>query len=419
MSAFAYRAGLLHAENVALAVLAENVGTPFYVYSTAQLKTNYKAFADAFTGLNPLVCYAVKANTNQAIIRILAECGAGADVTSAGELERALAAGIRPEKIIYSGVGKRCDEIMAALLAGVHQLNVESIPELRLIAEVAAGLEKTAPVAIRVNPDVAARTYKQTSTGELSTKFGIGMQQLGEAMKLATGPGMAFRGFQVHIGSHVHDYEPFRDTFTRLASLVEEWRAKGVKIGHLDLGGGVGIPYDGQTLAPFSEYAAIVRKTLGGLGCALSFEPGRRLVGDAGILVSRVIYDKPGIGKRFLILDAGMNDLVRPAMYGARHSIIPVRESAAAAEPADVVGPVCETGDLFGEDYRLPGVGAGDLIAILQAGAYGSVMASTYNGRALVPEVLVNGGDYAVIRRRIPITEQMSWEALPPWTKAV
>jgi diaminopimelate decarboxylase len=416
-SAFAYRGGILHVENVSLETIAADVGTPFYVYSTAQLQANYRMFADSFADQNAMICYAVKANTNQAVIRTLADCGAGADVTSVGELERALAAGIHPEKIIYSGVGKRRDEITAALLARVHQVNVESIPELCVIAQVARELKCDAPVAIRVNPDVAARTYKQTSTGELSTKFGIGLAQLDEAMKLATDtPSLRFRGFQIHIGSHVHDYEPFRDAFTKLATLVRAWRAKGIKVEHLDLGGGVGIPYDGQSLPPFSQYAVIVKETVGDLDCALSFEPGRRLVGDAGVLVSRVVYDKQGIGKRFLILDAGMNDLVRPAMYGARHSIIAVREKAGAhASPADIVGPVCGTSDLFGENYCLPGVGADDLIAILQAGAYGSAMASMYNGRVLIPEVLASGSNYALVRRRLSVAEQMSWEALPPW----
>jgi len=419
-SAFTYRNGLLHAENVSLEAIATEVGTPFYVYSTAQLKANYKAFADAFAGQNVLICYAVKANVNLAVIQTLASCGAGADVTSVGELERALAAGIRPEKIIYSGVGKRRDEIEKALLTGVHQFNVESLPELKLIDQVAAELKRKAPVAIRINPNVAARTYKQTSTGELTTKFGIGLAQLDEAMKLATGsPNLNFTGFQVHIGSHVYDYEPFRDAFLKLAELVRTWRAKGFKIMHLDLGGGVGIPYDGQSLPPFSDYASIVLETVGNLGCAISFEPGRRLVGDAGVLVSKVIYDKQSIAKRFLILDAGMNDLVRPAMYGARHSIIPVREGRDVETPlADVVGPVCETSDLFGEDYRLPGVTAGDLVALLQAGAYSSAMSSMYNGRPYIPEVLVSDSKYALVRRRILVAEQMEWESLAPWQAA-
>ncbi len=419
-SAFAYRNGVLHAENVSIEKIAAEVGTPCYVYSTAQLKANYKAFADSFAGMKAMICYAIKANTNLAVTQTLAACGAGADVTSAGELERAVAVGITPDKIIYSGVGKRRDEIEKALSVGVYQLNVESIPELKMIAKVAEQMNRIAPVAIRITPNVAARTYKKTSTGELSTKFGIGFAQLDEAMQIATtSKHLRFSGFQVHIGSHVFDYEPFRDAYRKLAEQVKVWRAKGVKIDHLDLGGGVVIPYDGQSLAPFSDYAKIVKETVGDLGCELSFEPGRRLVGDAGILVSRVVYDKDTPRKRFIILDAGMNDLIRPSMYGARHSIIPVQEKKDTDAPlADVVGPVCETGDLFGEDYQLPGVTADSLVAILQAGAYSSAMSSMYNGRAYVPEVIVSDSQYAVVRRRIPVEEQMGWASLEPWLKA-
>lgn len=422
-NAFSYRNGTLCAENVPLEKIAAEVGTPFYCYSTAQLKNNYRAFTEAFGNQRLMICYAVKANLNQAVIRTLADCGAGADITSLGELERALAAGILPSRIIYSGVGKRRDEIKAALAAGIYQINVESIPELHAISEVAGELKRRAPITLRINPDVAARTYKKTSTGELGTKFGIDLPMLEEAMGLTKSlPNLEFRGFQVHIGSHVYDYEPFREAYVKLAELTWHWRAKGYSINHLDLGGGVGIPYDGQVLAPFSDYAAIVLETLGNLGCELSFEPGRRLAGDAGLLVSQVIYDKQGLSKRFLILDAGMNDLIRPAMYGARHSIVPLRESEDGDAPlADVVGPVCETGDLFGEDYRLPGVGQGDLVAILQAGAYGAVMSSAYNGRPLIPEVLVENASYRVVRRRIAVAEQIQWENCPllPLQKAV
>ncbi len=416
-SAFSYRNGVLCAEAVPLETVAADIGTPCYVYSTEQLKRNYREFADAFRGMQVSIHYANKANANQAVTRVLAECGAGVDITSVGELERAVYAGVKPDKIIYSGVGKRRDEIMAALLAGVYQLNVESIPELRQISEVANELKKRAPIALRVNPDVDARTYKKTSTGEMGTKFGIDHTQVDEAIKLATGlPALDFKGFTVHIGSHVHDYEPFREAYRKLAELVHATRAKGIEVSRLDLGGGVGIPYDGQTLAPFSDYATIVRETVGDLGCALSFEPGRRLAGDAGVLIGRVIYDKQAVTKRFLILDAGMNDLLRPAMYEARHSILPVRENSSAnTVPADVVGPVCETSDSFGADYNLPGVGQGDLVAILQAGAYSAAMSSTYNGRPLIPEVLVSGTQYSVVRRRISVAEQITWESTPPW----
>jgi len=417
LSAFSYQNGTLCAEAVPLETIAAEVGSPCYVYSTAQLKENYNAFADAFKGMDIQIHYANKANANLAVIRTLVECGAGVDITSVGELERALSAGARPEKIIYSGVGKRRDEIMAALLAGVHQLNVESIPELHQISAVAAQLKKRAAIALRINPNVDARTHHKTSTGETGVKFGIDNAQLEEALKLATTlEGLDFKGFTIHIGSHVFDYEPYREAYQKLAEIVRETRAKGIEVSRLDLGGGVGIPYDGQTLAPFSEYAAIVKECIGDLKCEISFEPGRRLVGDAGVLVSRVVYDKQGVSKRFLILDAGMNDLVRPAMYDARHSIIPVREpKRTEALLADVVGPVCETGDLFGADYLLPGVGQGDLIAILQAGAYSASMSSTYNGRALIPEILVSGSHYSIVRRRISIAEQLGWECLPPW----
>ncbi len=418
MDAFSYRAGILCAERVPIDRIVAEVGTPFYCYSSAQLKKNYQDFADAFKGLNATVYYANKANSNLSVIRTFAACGAGADITSVGEMERALAAGMfRHIKLSIPAWAKTPDEIKTALQTDIYQINAESSPELRVIAEIAASLGKPAPIALRVNPDVAARTHKKLATGELGTKFGIDIAQLDEAMKLVAAlPQLDFKGFHVHVGSHTHDYEPFRDAYGKLAQLVHAWRAKGARIERLDLGSGVGIPYDGQKLAPFSEYAAVVKETVGNLGCALAFEPGKRLVGDAGILVSRVIYDKQGHSKRFLILDAGMNDLVRPAMYGARHSIIPVRENHDADAPvADVVGPVCETGDLFGEDYSLPGAGQGDLVAILQAGAYGSAMASSYNGRPLIPEVMVADERFFIVRRRIEVAEQIGWEALPPW----
>lgn len=413
--AFSYQNGVYCAEQVSLARIAAEVGTPFYCYSAARIESNYRAFADSFKGLKTHIFYAVKANPALAVIRTLAALGAGADITSAGELERAVKAGVKPAHIAYSGVGKTRAEITAALQQGVYQLNVESIPELRLIEEVAAASGKKATVTLRINPDVAARTYKKTSTGELGTKFGIDLGQLPEAMALVkTLSHIDFKGFQVHIGSHVYDYEPFREAFLKLAELVRLWRGKGFTIDRLDLGGGVGIPYDGQTLAPFSDYAAIVRETVGDLGCELGFEPGRRIVGDAGVLVASVVYDKQGLNRRFLILDAGMNDLIRPAMYEARHSMVPVKQKTGGGDAgdalADVVGPVCETSDLFGVDYRLPGVGQGDLVAFLQAGAYGATMASNYNGRPLIPEVLVRGDRYTVIRRRVSVAEQLTWE---------
>jgi diaminopimelate decarboxylase len=416
MNAFDYRDDLLCAEAVPLPRIAAEVGTPFYCYSTQQLQKNYRDFAAPFAELRASIHYAIKANANQAAMRTLADCGAGADVTSAGELERALNAGVKPEKIVFNGVGKAKDEITAALLSGIYQINVESIPELRLISQVAVSLNRTATIALRINPDVDARTHKKTSTGHKETKFGIELDHLGEAIRLAKSlPGIELKGLMIHVGSHVYDYAPYQ----KLADIVRVCRDQGVTIERLDLGGGVGIPYDGQKQAPFAEYAAIVREVIGPLDCHVMFEPGRRLVGDAGVLVGRAIHIKEGTVKKFLIIDAAMNDLVRPAMYGARHGLLPVKKHAGAdVAPISVVGPVCETSDLFGEDYLLPPVETGDLVAILQAGAYGSSMASTYNGRALVPEVLVSGTQYAIVRRRLSVAEQIGWETLPSWLTA-
>ena len=420
MKAFDYRNNVLCAEGVPLTKIAAEVGTPFYCYSTQQLQQNYRDFAAPFEGMKATIHYAIKANANQAVIRTLVDCGAGADVTSAGELERALHGGVRPEKIVFSGVGKTRDEIMAALLSGIHQINIESIPELHLISKTASEMGKTAPIAFRINPDVRAKTHEKLATGHKETKFGIELEHMAEAIQLATTlPGLALKGLTVHLGTHIFDYEPFRQVFSKLADMVKICRAQGVPIERVDLGGGVGIPYDGQEKAPFAEYAAIVREIIAPLGCEIAFEPGRRLVGDAGVLVSRVIRVKQGTVKKFLIIDAAMSDLIRPAMYGARHGIIAAKQNAGAeAVPVTVVGSICETSDLFGEDYLLPSMQAGDLVAILQAGAYGSAMSSTYNGRALVPEVLVSGEQYAIVRRRLSVSEQMSWEALPSWMAA-
>ena len=419
-TAFSYRNGIYCAEALPLTEIAAEVGTPFYCYSTEQLQQNYRAFAGPFAKLKATVHYANKANANLAVTQTLAKCGAGADVTSAGELERALTAGISPNKIVFSGVGKTRDDILAALLAGIYQINIESIPELRLVSQVASSQGKTALIALRINPDVKAGTYKKTSTGHKETKFGIDMVQLDEAVQMAiTLPGLDLQGFTVHVGSHVYDYEPFRLAFQKLAEVFRFYCSKGLQLSRVDLGGGVTIPYDGKTLPPFADYAAIVHEVIAPLNCKISFEPGRRLVGDAGILVSRVTFVKETPHKKFLILDAGMNDLVRPAMYGARHSIVPVLETKNAnssVETVAVVGPICETSDMFGDDYSLPEVKEGDLVAILQAGAYGSAMSGNYNGRALIPEVLVSGTQYAVVRRRIAVAEQIAWEALPEWT---
>jgi diaminopimelate decarboxylase len=420
-SAFAYRAGSLCVEDLPLADIAAEVGTPFYCYSTAQIRDNYRDFLMAFAGLDAHIYYAVKANPNQAVIRTLASFGAGAEVNSVGELERALHAGVKPDKIVFSGVGKRRDEIIAGLLARIHQFTVESIPELHAISQAAQELSVFAPIALRINPDIDARTHEKIATGNQETKFGIEIPQLDEAMKLATSlPNLTFKGFMVHVGSHMNDFEPFREAYMLMTELVREWRGKGAPVVRFDCGGGVGIAYDNEKLSVFSEYAKIVKEIAGNLGCHILFEPGRRLVGDAGVLVSRVTHVKQGTKRRFAVLDAGMNDLVRPAMYDARHTILPLREvlKKDASEKLDVVGPVCETSDKFGDDYNLPGIVQDDLVAIMQAGAYGASMSSNYNSRPLISEILVNGKHYAIVRRRIAVAEQIAWESLPPWLPA-
>jgi len=416
-SVFSYRNGALCAEAIPLAEIAEAVDTPFYCISVKQLQRNMRAFATPFADLNATIHYAVKANPNLAVIRTLADCGAGADITSAGELERALEGGINPNKIVFSGVGKTRSDITAALLAGIYQINAESFSELALIDQIATELSKVAPVALRVNPDVQAGTHEKTATGHKESKFGINLDQLAPAMQfLLSKPSLSFKGLSVHVGSHLHDYEPFRLAYRRLAQIVGLLRAQGIAVERVDLGGGVGIPYDGRTVAPFADYASIVHEKIAPLGCAISFEPGRRLVGDASVLVTRVVHVKEMASKTYAVVDAGMNDLVRPAMYGARHEIICARkEEGEETSPVSIVGPVCETSDLFGDGYLLPPLRSGDLIAILQAGAYGSAMASTYNGRALVPEVMVYGVKHAVVRRRIAVAEQMRWESIPDW----
>jgi diaminopimelate decarboxylase len=418
MNAFAYQDGALACEGVPLARIAEAVGTPVYVYSSAALEAQYRAFTDAFAGQNARVCFAVKANSNQAVIRTFAALGAGADVLSEGELRRALAAGVPAEKVVFSGVGKSRDEMAFALNAGVGQINVESLPELRQLSAVATRLNKPAAIAIRVNPDVDAKTHAKITTGKKENKFGIDYDAApavyAEAAKL---PGIRALGIAVHIGSQLLDLAPFRDAFALIADLATRLRAAGHDIGRLDLGGGLGIPYRDETPPPPAAYAAVVKETVGHLGCELTFEPGRLLVGNAGMLVSRVLYVKDGSDRRFVIVDAAMNDLMRPALYEAWHDIRPLREPPpdAARAPVDVVGPVCETTDIFAKDRVLPPLGADDLVAFASAGAYGAVMASDYNSRPLVPEVLVKGGDYAVIRPRQSYEDMLRRDHLAPW----
>ena len=421
MDFFNYKAGRLHAEDVALDAIAEAVGTPFYVYSTATLTRHFTVFADALRGMDALVCYAVKANSNQAVIRTLAGLGAGADVVSGGELARALKAGIKPHKIVFSGVGKTTGEIEAALSAGIKQLNVESEPELERISAIATRLGVTAPVALRVNPDVDAGTHEKITTGRKENKFGIEWTRAHEVYKKAAAlPGLKAQGLAVHIGSQLLDLKPFREAYVRAGDLVAMLRKDGLSVETLDIGGGLGIPYgdDGEADAPDPErYAQVVRETVGNLGCELIFEPGRMIVGNAGLLVTSVEYVKEGATKSFLIVDAGMNDLIRPTLYGAFHNIVTVAEpdQGGARETVDIVGPICETGDTFAKNRKLPPVKAGDLLAVRTAGAYGAVQASTYNTRPLVPEVMVNGDQYAIVRERVEVDDLIALDRVPDW----
>jgi diaminopimelate decarboxylase len=413
---FAYRDGELHVEAVPVARIAEVVGTPFYLYSAASLSARYRSFAEAFAPARPLICYAVKANSNQAVLRIFARLGAGADVVSEGELRRALAAGIPPQRIVFSGVGKTRAELDAALLAGIHQINVESIPELRRLSEVAAARGATARVAIRVNPDVDALTHAKIVTGKKENKFGIDLEDAGEAYRIAAElPGIEPVGLAMHIGSQLVDLAPFREAFARLAELVLELRNSGFAVQRLDLGGGLGIKYHNERPPKTSAYAALVREAFGALELDLAFEPGRVLVGPAGLLVARVIYVKEGVSRRFVILDGAMNDLIRPALYEAWHDIVPVRLPAPGAvlSPADVVGPICETADSFASGRDLPPLAEDDLVALSNAGAYGAVMSSTYNSRLLVPEVLASGARFAVIRARPSHEAMLGLDTVP------
>ncbi|MBF0130570.1 MAG: diaminopimelate decarboxylase [Alphaproteobacteria bacterium] len=420
MHHFQYRAGELHAEDVPVSRIAKAVGTPFYCYSTATLERHYGVFADALRGLDAHIHYAMKANSNVAVVRTLANLGAGADVVSEGELRLALAAGVPARRIVFSGVGKTRSELAFAIKAGILQINVESEPELFALNEVAGELGLVAPVSIRVNPDVDAGTHDKITTGRKENKFGIEWTRAHAVFRRAVDlPHVEALGVAVHIGSQLTDLQPFRDAFLRVRDLVTMLRADGLGVRHVDVGGGLGVPYgDGSGPPPLpSEYAAVIRETLGGLGCRILLEPGRLIVGNAGILVTRVVYVKEGATRTFVIVDAAMNDLVRPAMYGALHDIAPVRESDVDARrhPVDVVGPVCESGDTFAQQISLPPVVGGDLLAIGTAGAYGAVMSSDYNARPLVPEILVKGDAFAIVRRRPTYEEMLAREILPDW----
>ena len=420
MDHFLYKNGTLYAEDVAINDIAAAVGTPFYVYSTATLKRHFQLFDDALAGTDHLVCYAMKAASNQAILKTLGALGAGMDVVSGGEYARAKAAGIPGDRIVFSGVGKTVDEIRMALTGGIRQFNVESEPEMQAISSVATDLGVTAPITIRVNPDVDAKTHAKIATGKSENKFGIPISRARDVYALAASlPGLQVIGIDVHIGSQLTQLEPFELAYTKVAELVETLRADGHDIQRLDLGGGLGIPYTRSNETPPlpSDYGAMVKRVLGHLGCELEIEPGRLIVGNAGLLVSSVIYVKKGEDREFLILDAAMNDLIRPAMYDAHHDIVPVAEPVAGVEPAkyDIVGPVCESGDTFAKGRDLAAQTAGDLVAFRSAGAYGAVMSSEYNSRPLIPEVLVNGDKFAVIRHRPTYEEMINRDTLPEW----
>ncbi len=423
MHHFAYEDGVLHAEGVSLAKLATEISTPFYCYSTATLERHYRVLEEAMSGLDALICFAVKANSNQAVLKTLARLGAGMDVVSEGELRRARAAGVPPEKIIFAGVGKTRDEMAYAISEDIRGFNVESSAELAALSEVAAAMGRTARIALRVNPDVDAKTHAKISTGKSENKFGVPYGQVrdlyAEASRL---PGIAITGVHMHIGSQITDLAPFRDAFALMRGVVQDLRNDGHTITQVDAGGGLGVPYwadDGSAPTP-DEYAGVAKTAFGGLGVKLVLEPGRMIAANAGVLVTRVIHIKQGTGRVFTIVDAAMNDLIRPTLYEAYHDIWPVEEAVGTRprSPQDIVGPVCETGDYLALDRTLPRFEAGDLLAVMTAGAYGAVMSSTYNSRLLVPEVLVRGKSYAIIRPRPTYDDLIGLDRLPEWLEA-
>jgi diaminopimelate decarboxylase len=420
MHHFEYRNGVLHAEAVSLDALAGAVGTPFYCYSTATLERHYRVFADAFADVNALVCYAMKANSNQAVIKTLARLGAGADVVSGGELKRARAAGIAADKIMFSGLGKTAAELALAVDEGILCINVESEPELELLSSIATSKGRAAHISVRVNPDIDAKTHHKIATGRAENKFGIPISRAREVYANAAKlPGLKVAGVDMHIGSQITDLDPFGNAFTLLAEFVRTLRSDGHTISHVDLGGGLGIPYrDDNEPPPRPEaYAEVVKRATRDLDCRLIFEPGRLIVGNAGILVTRVLFVKHGEAKNFVVVDAAMNDLIRPTLYEAYHEVWPVDEAPAFGRRirADVVGPVCESGDFLALDREMPEPAPGALLAIMTAGAYGAVQAGTYNTRALVPEVLVKGPEWAVVRPRLEVDQLIALDRMPDW----
>ena len=420
MDHFNYHGGELYAEDVPLARIAAEVGTPVYVYSAATLTRHFGLFRQALDWTDHLVCFAVKSNSNLAVLKLLGDLGAGMDVVSGGEYLRAKAAGVPGDKIVFSGVGKTLAEMRLAIEGGIRQFNIESEPEMRALSELAASMGAEVPVAIRVNPDVDAKTHEKIATGKSENKFGIPIAKARQVYaEAASLPGLRVVGVDVHIGSQLTDLEPYRAAYAKVAELTRALRADGHVISRLDLGGGLGIPYRRDNNAPPLpiEYGQVVRETVGDLGCEIEIEPGRNITGNAGVLLTSVIWLKEGEGRDFLIVDAAMNDLLRPAIYGAHHDIVPVIEAApgAAVQPFDVVGPVCESGDTFQKGAELPLLAAGDLVAFRSAGAYGAVMASEYNSRPLVPEVLVSGDQFAVIRARPTFEEMLARDSIPTW----
>lgn len=420
MHHFSYKNGVLHAEDVPVPVLAREVGTPFYCYSSATFERHYRVFKDAFEGIDTLVCYAMKANSNQAVLTTLARLGCGADVVSIGELKRALLAGIGPEKIMFSGVGKKATELRAALEAGILCINVESEPELHLLSQIASELGKEAHVSFRINPDVDAKTHAKISTGKSENKFGIPWQDAervyAEAARL---PNIKATGIDMHIGSQITDLQPFDDAFSLLGELIQTLRGQGHEIDHVDVGGGLGIPYRADNVPPPdpAAYANVVRRHVEDLDCQVVFEPGRLIAGNSGILVGEVIYVKQGEARTFVIGDTAMNDLMRPTLYDAHHDIVPVEEPDNSQDwiTADVVGPICETGDYIALDRKMTEPKAGDLYAVMTAGAYGAVQAGTYNTRALVPEVMVKGDQFHIIRPRQSDDDIIAMDSVPDW----
>ena len=417
---FHYHQQNLHVEDVSLATLAEKVRTPFYCYSSGYMAQQYQQLAQALHRFSPLICFAVKANSNQAVIKTFGRLGAGADVVSGGELRRALAAGIPASKIVFSGVGKTAEEITFALQQNIFQFNIESEPELMLVAQLAEKIGKKAAICLRVNPDVDAQTHAKISTGKAENKFGIDRQHITALYQAAQHlPGLDVMGLAVHIGSQITDFSAFDKAFAGIGQLVAELRQKNLPVKRIDVGGGIGIPYRGENPPSLASYAALIEKWITPLNCQLLVEPGRYLVGNAGVLISRVLYVKKGKTRQFLIIDAAMNDLLRPSLYDAWHEFQLVQQPKENQphQLYDIVGPVCETGDTFASQRPLPPVQPGDLVAILSAGAYGAAMASTYNSRLLAPEILVKGNQFKIVRPRLNYDTLLGYDQLPDWLR--